>query len=366
MNVRCYDLSQADEWNQIIRQMPCADVYYLADYLRIYEYNGDGKAILFVYEDDDGMICYPYLMRTITELPWLQAQGWDNPLYDISTAYGYGGPLCNATEPQKRARLFQAFDQEFERCCREQHIITEFVRFHPLLEGWNDYTSVSPQWIRNTICMDLTQPEEERIAAYTKGNRNRIRHALRKGFTVTTAGEEGLEKFISLYKATMDKKQALSYYYFNDDFFYNTVRYLQGNYTLMEVRDEEGVVASSLFLYKGDYAHYHLMGSDRDKLRDSPVNLLIHEAAAWAAAQGCKKLHLGGGYTGNDGLFRFKQNFNARSSTDFYIGRRIINHEIYDALLRMLPSSVPEDYFPAYRHPSLKSMLPSYSIRSIG
>ncbi|MCU6794228.1 GNAT family N-acetyltransferase [Paenibacillus sp. WQ 127069] len=355
MNIQLLGAGQADQWDAYLRQVPRSDIYFTAGYARIYEENGDGEAQLFIYERDGQFVCYPYLLRNISDLPVVARLKLGHEVYDISTPYGYGGPLTNVVEPADKAVIFREFESVFHAYCEEKHIITEFVRFHPILNNALDYEAVDPCFVRNTIYINLDQSEEDMQRQYSRDNRNRIRRALKEGLTVAQADTGDLEQLLALYYSTMDKKQAQSYYYFSEQFFANTVQILGDQIGLVEVKYGDKVIASAMFMYSGEFAHYHLMGSDRQYLPVAPINLLIHYAATQARERGYRYMHLGGGYTGNDNLFRFKRSFNEKTMADFYIGKRIHCESLYQAIIEPIAiSMVEQNYFPLYRHPELQ------------
>ena len=87
--------------------------------------------------------------------------------------------------------------------------------------------------------------------------------------------------------------------------------------------------------------HYHLSGTLMDFRPYAPTNLLLYSAALWASERGIKKLHLGGGVGTEDSLFNFKKQFNKKGRIPFFIGRTIVDREIYDYLLDLRKKSDP-------------------------
>lgn len=352
MQVHILGADNAAEWYRYLQELPKADIYFTPDYCKIYEENGEGQAQLFVYTEGNKFVYYPYIMRKVNGESIIQMNNTDIDLYDITTPYGYGGPLSNVIHQEERQELYRNFSEHFHEHCINNRIITEFVRFHPLLRNHNDYQQVAPTFVRNTVYIDLRLSNEEVWRNYSQGNRNRIRRAHKEGLVISHQDPHHLENFLELYYSTMEKKQANDYYYFNERFMANTLAYLQGNIELIEVKHGDKVIASCMFMVHGRYAHYHLMGSDRQNLNLCPVNLLIDYAASWAREKGCHYLHLGGGYLGEDNLYRFKRGFNTKDQLDFYIGRRIHCLDSYENIMRCLGSNHPEqsnEYFPAYR-----------------
>jgi hypothetical protein len=366
MSYTVLSAQQADEWHSYLDRAVQSDIYFTPEYCRIYEENGDGNAQLFVYSHDNDFVCYPYLLRNISALPLIDSLQLNHDVFDITTPYGYGGLLTNVREPENKASLIRRFEDVFHEYCRVNHIVSEFVRFHPLIKSCDDYKAVDPSFVRNTIYIDLGVSEEEIQRRYSRDNRNRIRRALKEGLTVGFSNSGELTELLALYYSTMDKKQANPYYYFSEQFFNNTVGFLGDRIELVQVKHGDKVIASALFMVYGEFIHYHLMGSDKQFLPAAPVNLLLHFAVLQAKARGYRYLHLGGGYTGNDNLFRFKRSFNEQEMADFYVGKRVHCSSLYEAIVQQVDlHPAVQDFFPIYRHPELQQSKPSPSVPPI-
>jgi len=86
-----------------------------------------------------------------------------------------------------------------------------------------------------------------------------------------------------------------------------------------------------------------------------PNNMMLYQAALRYKTMGKKCFHLGGGYSGNDSLFKFKKGFNKNGLLDFYVGRKINNEDIYEKLVKEwkikngLGENFRFDFFPLYR-----------------
>jgi hypothetical protein len=350
-SIQIIDGNNPRGWYAYLDRLPKADVYYTPHYYAVYERNGEGIAQLFLYCEGDVFVYYPYLLRRISDLPSVQAAGIERELFDISTPYGYGGPVTNVEDPAERGPLFRRFERAFHAYCARKGIVTEFVRFHPLLENYKDYKAVQPIFVRNTAYIDLAGSENDITESYSRDNHNRLRRAIKEGLQVAFKDPMNTGNLQDLFRATMEKKKkkADDYDFFNESFFRSTTQLLKGNIQLVEVTRGERTIASALFMHYGDFMHYHLMGSDKEYLLVAPENLLLHHAAVWAQKQGFRYLHLGGGYTGDDNLFRFKSSFNERTAADFYIGKSVHCPQIYASLVSGLDDVETSGYFPAYR-----------------
>ncbi|MDR2182964.1 MAG: GNAT family N-acetyltransferase, partial [Clostridiales bacterium] len=101
------------------------DIYFLPEYANLYA-DGDTTPEVFDFECEHGRVHYSFLRRRI------DFKG--DIYYDITTPYGYGGPVvagCHTSE----AALISSFDEAFTNYCVENRIVSEFVRFHPVIKN---------------------------------------------------------------------------------------------------------------------------------------------------------------------------------------------------------------------------------------
>lgn len=323
MNVVVLNIQEL--WDDYVVRLPIEkqDIYYSRDYCKMFEKNNT-VAELFVFEDEKGnIILYPY-MKTLIE-----QNVFDEDYYDIETVYGYGGPISSSEETE----FLLEFEKAFLKYCKEEHIIAEFVRFHPLLRNQNIFVK-NMQVIHNryTVWLDLTNSIDEIwMNQVSTQNRNTIRKCEKNGLFVEISDE--YETFIEIYKQTMQKVNADEFYFFDKNYF----QQLQNNkhMLLLCVKKDNDIIAGAIFMAYGDFFHYHLAGSKKEYLKYSPNNLLLWEAIKYAKEHGYKKFHFGGGLTDSieDNLFRFKSRFSKQIS-DFYIGKRVHNIKVYETLIR--------------------------------
>lgn len=352
-NYLVYDMTQADKWRNVIEQLNVCDIFFTPEYCKIYEANGEGEAKCFVYEEEGRIVCYPFLYRKINELPLVRQSGLEEEYFDIITPYGYGGPLTNVTDLAGNGSFFRRFEQAFDSFCKESRIVSEFVRFHPLIRNHEFYQAAEPKFERQTVHIDLRKSRDDMLSSYTATNRNRIRKAIKDGLEVKRSTPD-VKKFTELYYPTMKKNGANYYYYFPESFFHHTFDWLREYVTLFEVSYRGNVILSCIFLHYGPFLHYHLVGSKEEFLYLAPSNLLIDYAAEWGKENGYAYLHLGGGYSNSseDSLYQFKKKFNSNGAgLDYYIGKKVRNDIIYQRLMEGVMTQPEQHYFPAYRQP---------------
>ena len=356
MEYELIDLQEKKKWYDYLNKLESKDIYYTPEYCEIFQRNDKGTAKLFVYQKNGYLVYYPFLIRKINDLPFLKSLQFrfSEELYDITTPYGYGGPITNAIGAKDQQEVLQGFERCFAEFCFENFIITEFVRFHPILKNHEFYSSVQKRHLRNTIFVDLTLNEAEIYQNYLSRNRNSIRKAEKSGLTVRIKPKQELDKFISVYYATMAKKAADEYYFFSEQFFKNTMNLLEDRIELVEVCYGNRMISAGLFLYYNDFVHYHFSGSAKEFLNLAPNNFMLDFMVKHAIQKGCKIFHLGGGVTNceNDSLFKFKKSFNKNGEMEFYIGTKIRNPEIYKEIISHIPTFLEDDYFPLYRSPA--------------
>lgn len=318
--------SSDQNWNMLLKGFPKAqqDIYYTSEYYHLCESNGEGIGKLFYFEDELGNKgYYPFLLNKINN------DLLNREYYDIETAYGYGGPIIKC----KGDFFYDVFESKFIEYCKENGIVAEFIRFHPLVGNetkFKKYLSVCKN--RTTVSIDLTQKIDDIWSKDLKSeNRTQIRKAKKNGLYIEKSND--YDQFKIIYEHTMKKVNAQKEYLFNDDYYLKLSKIK--NAFLINVMMNEQIIASGCFLYYGDYCHYHLGGSLAEYLRLGPNNFMMWEAIKIGKELGCRTFHLGGGLTDepHDNLFRFKKTF-SKDFNSFYIGKRIHNQDIYEKLIK--------------------------------
>lgn len=305
------------------------DIYYLRDYVQSFQLHGDGIPFLIEYRDDHSHFCYAVMMSDIADCPLFKGALEPHQYYDLETPYGYGGPLWD--EPVPEASQVQ-FLTEFREYAASKGLVSQFVRFHPLLMNHENISGIfETRYLHGTVFMDTSSPEIIMKNMDSK-NRNMVRKAVKNGITIERSPIEDYRSFIPLYRQTMDKDNASQYYYFNEAYF-KAQSNLKENACIFYAKKGGQIVAASIMYYNDRFMHYHLAGSLTDFRQFAPGNLLLYEAACWASRQGIKKFHLGGGMSEEDNLFRFKKQFNKNGRLPFVIGRTVFDKDKFDMLV---------------------------------
>lgn len=346
--IKTFTLSEAETWDRIVYSFERHDVYYLSGYARAFELNGDGRAALVYFENATTRAVNVIMKRDLSEFSPFAGKFEKGKLFDIATPYGYGGFLVEGNDTS-------TLKKEYEEFCRSEHIVSEFVRFHPILKNWGGLEGMYDEiYLGNTVCMD-TGSEDIIWKNIAGRNRTKIRKALREGMKVYWCRvPEIIVPFMEIYNATMDKDHAGDYYYFGREFYESIMEDLKDHAMWFYSVIKGEIAAMTIFLFCNGQMHYHLSASKAKFQKMSATNLLVYEAAVWACRNGYKMLHLGGGLgAGHDGLYQFKKSFYKGEDAEFHIGRKIFLPETYEKLvgIKRQNGGFDEDngYFPRYR-----------------
>lgn len=344
MNSRLFNArDEHQEWNTALLKLPATyrDIYFCAEYVTLHSLPAQTEPLLFVFSDDGNQWFYPFIKQPIRRIGnnHFDEHRW----YDISSAYGYGGPLTTTEDPAFLAAAHAAFNQ----WANDNGIVAEFVRFHPLIgnAAWVDAdTVVIPE--RETVSINLENTESSGIQLSSEA-RYMTRRAEASGISVVKHDPSvQFGRFVSLYKDTMRRVNAIDYYFFNSEYF-ELLQKLICNHGYLFVAERDGTwVAASLFMKGAKYLHYHLSATDPQMRVPGATNALIAAAAYEGQKEQLIRLHLGGGRTAasKDSLLKFKLSMGTDRHS-FKIGKRIRNREAYSALCDLwrkeFPSLVP-------------------------
>lgn len=348
MSLSVYTTEQAEEWDRIVCSFENYDVYFMCGYVKAFKQHGDGEPMLFYYESENSSLrgMNVVMKRDIADDGRFQGKLAPDRWFDFVTPYGYGGWLLEGGGDKRE--LFHTY----EAWCREHSIVSEFVRYHPVLE--NCVFSEGPYEViplGNTISMDISSPGII-WQNLTSKNRNMIRKAIKSGIAIYNGRyPEIYEHFREIYNKTMDKDHAKTYYYFAPGFYESILTDLPQNAQVFYAELEGKIVAASIILAANGRLSYHLSGSLREYQSLAPTNLLLYEAALWGSANGCRTFHLGGGVgSSEDSLYSFKKAFYRGSPSKFCIGKKIFMKDAYRELAGIREKRAESSgFFPEYR-----------------
>lgn len=341
--LKVYTLDESEQWDKIVRSFKEYDVYWLSGYVKAFQIHGDGEPLLFFYEDQTAKGINVVMKRDVSKDERFKDLIKEEIYFDFATPYGYGGWIIegNGTEG-----LFRAYHSWIE----EHGIISEFVRFHPLVMnheacvGFYDVIRLGA-----VVHMDLLSPEM--IWRNMSGkSRNKVRKAEKNGIKIYNGRYPKIyRQFHMIYDETMDKDEAKDYYYFEDSFYKSILEDLPQNAQIFFAEKDGEVISASIVLTANKRMNYHLSGSLKEYSSLASGNLLLYEAALWGCENGYRTFCLGGGIgSEDDSLFKYKRAFYKGELNHFYIGKKIFDHRKYNELVEMR-GVLESEFFPRYR-----------------
>lgn len=321
------------------------DIYYNLEYAKLYE-DKDSKIEVFDFTSNNGKIKNIFLKRKI------DIKIDDEIYYDICTPYGYGGPII--IEAADREKLVEEYKEKFDTYCKKNNIISEFIRFHPILNNALDFKNIYDiVFSRKVVATNLKDYEDPIKEEFSKSAKREIKKAKKEEINYSIIeNPNSFENFIKLYYETMERNKATENYYFSLEYFNKILNNLSKEVLVIELKYLEKVIASELYFIQGDIMTAHLLGSSEEMLNLNIGGYLEALAVEWGKKNKKDFLYHGGGRTSeiDDSLFRYKKKFGQNTEFDFYIGKKIYNLSIYNKLVSIKKKENSKSiYFPLYR-----------------
>lgn len=347
---RASDPPEREAWMQAWNRWPDREVFAHPAYLELFQ-TEDDRPVCAAWVDEEATVLYPLLVRSIR-----LKEG--AALVDLVTPYGYGGPFCWGQMQRdwiEENRVEQSFWKNFEQWARDSHAVSEFIRFSLFGEALlGTYPGQRVKRLVNIVrSLDLSEEALWHDTEYKV--RKNVRHARAAGVTVECDPDaDRFVEFRRIYDQTMDRRRALTAYYFPDDYFRKIHQDLRGNFAYFHALLDGKVIASELVLVSEHNCYSFLGGTDETSFEHRPNDLLKYEIIRWSAAAGKRNFVLGGGYQPEDGILRYKQSFAPNGRRDFCVGMRILDPAAYHGLVtyrqRQEPGWQPQPgFFPIYR-----------------
>ena len=310
-----------DSWNLLLEKFSRAqkDIYFTEEYVKL-SAGKNQTPLCAVCREDQNVMLFPFLRSSFDRF------------YDFETPYGYGGPVSNCPDADWNKKAVEKLKEFFS----DNDYLAGFIRFHPLLRNSDMcrtcFTVIDD---RKTVAIDTSVSVDEIWQNQINSkNRNMIRKAEKNGLVYVRDNDfKYLDQFKKLYDSTMKRLEADDFYFFDDDYYARFTESFHGKGFLGCIRNGDEVISAALFMYDGDYGHYHLAGSCREYSSLGANNLLLWKTACEMHGDGIREFHLGGGTDSQEenSLFKFKKSFSPELR-QFSIGKVVFNKEAYDAV----------------------------------
>ncbi|HZJ68461.1 MAG TPA: GNAT family N-acetyltransferase, partial [Candidatus Eisenbacteria bacterium] len=251
------------------------------------------------------------------------------------------------------AQLVRYFKEDFADYCKKNNIVSEFVRFHPLVRNAKKFKGMyEVKYSRQTVGTNLKKYDDPFQEEFSRSCRKNVRRALREGVSYkVTAAPDNIDSFKEIYYQTMDRNNANEYYYFDDQYFSQCLKYFKSNLLIVKAIYDDKTIAMGFYFIYDKTIHIHLSGTLNDYLYLSPAYILRYAVTQWGKENGYDLIHHGGGRSGRakDSLYLFKKQFGANTSFDFFLGKKIWNTGMYEKLCLERGVDANIEFFPAYR-----------------
>lgn len=335
-------ISTKEEWNEILAEIGSYDFYHTYDYHRISR-KKDETPILFAYRRQSAVVAIPFLKRPIP----------DTDYFDLTSVYGYSGPIYKDVGPSFDNEQFQ---KEFTTILKDLGIISIFSRLHPYFENQSQILKDLGEMpaLGKVVNIDLTQDLAAQRTQYGKSTKNRTNKCRRISTVKGAETKEEIDTFIDIYYENMDRLSATKEYYFSREYFFDFLKCedFETDILLVNHNETEESMAASMFIKTNSIVQFHLSGTRTKYLKWAPANVFLDEMRIRATEEGYQIFNLGGGLASKeDSLFDFKASF-SKDHRVFKVWKYVANEKIYSELSKKADNYLADNgFFPAYRKP---------------
>lgn len=323
---RLISANECSKWRAALAAFSEVDATFLPEYHLAYALRVRGaRPLLWHFSRGGEHFVYPFLLTPVI------LNSAPTGHFDISSVYGYTGPLATDTSDTFRQAAWEAFDTY----AAEQKIVAEFIRFSPFHRNEqmaHPQTAVSLN--RSVAVSHLPANEDALLALLGPKTRNILRKAARGGLTARELPvPDELPAFRILYEETMMRNRAPEFFWYGDSYWHNLVKLGRQELRLFGAYAQGRLVAGSMSIAHGQSGLYHLGASLPEYAPLGAGNLSLFAMSCGLMRSGVTFINMTGGRTTNpdDPLLLFKRR-NATSMAPFHIGRRVVDHDAYDAI----------------------------------
>lgn len=348
-------VEEKSEWDSIVESFARNDIYFKHDYFDLYT-DEFKKPVMAYMESDAGRVAYPFMLKDTSGHSNFKGKLPGGKYFDMATPFGYAGHLVDAGSAECSRELMNQLYDGLESYCRDQNVVSEFVRFSPLLENHVHAEGVmETTYLKKMVATDLQGYGDPLYGELTKNRRQSYNRAKRRGLTVQfDLYPKSFGPQRSVYYDTMDRNQAYDFFYFSEDYFEKMINTLSDHVLVVSAFLDDKIIAFEMCFLCDGIINAHVAGTLSDYLSYSPSDFIATEIIAWGHQNGYKYYHAGGGTTSDpeDSLYRYKKSFSKNTEFDFHLGKKIWNQEAYDYLVSLSGRQNAQNtgFFPAYKY----------------
>jgi hypothetical protein len=338
---RIISIHQKEEWTGLVSKSFYYDFYHTWTFHFID--NTGSPPFLFVFEEEHDFIAIPFLKRKVPGTVY----------YDLSSVYGFVGPIANKDFENLSEKFINAFKSSFQSFLFDEKIISIFCRLHPfinqsiLLEKFGG--------IKNNgkiVVIDLTVPLEIQRAKYPKVY-SKLKQLKRKGYHLKEGNtREDVKMFLSIYNENMSRLNASASYIFSEEDVITLLNAKEYDAKLYFINNENGLpICGTIIVITNQLIQGYLIATRQEYRSVSPAKLLVDEITIIGRENGAKYYNLGGGVSyKEDTLFQWKSIF-SELTLPHKSWRYIVDPTAYDSVIKenKIENQIDIDFFPLYR-----------------
>ncbi|MGI2327484.1 GNAT family N-acetyltransferase [Planococcus sp. YIM B11945] len=325
------------QWQKIMDLFQIKEIFYTAPYCLSAIKLDPGEPLLFYYSDEDGEVAYPFIKRHINE--------GAVSCFDITTPFGYGGPVVKIK--QDSFKLIENFRKAFTEFCREEKIIAEYIRFHPLKENalfFEKHLKLMQVYDTYTINLQQRSPFPLEVK---ENKKNDLTSSIEKDVVVKKLGtvRHMFDFLVLYYSSARRREEADSYYFFTDDYFESLISSIGPNLHLFGAYYKDKLMSACYVLAKGDTIFYHLDGSLNEQEAVPATQCLLLKIAEWGKENQFDFFHLGGDLHPENGQGRkIKQEISNMKPSTFFIGHYVHDVPTYNKVIAAQDADIIKRY----------------------
>ncbi len=341
--------SDIKKYNNTLVEFKDFSTFYSLQYCN---YSEDNKLSYFVLrKNDETKVLMPIYLNKLKHSKLENIQ-----FYDVSSPYGYSGPLFNNVNDED----IKAFWKKVDKWYKKNNVVTEFIRFN--LNNNNKHYSGHLIPSLSNIKGDVSSFEtvwdnfKQKVRNnYRRAEKNDLKSVMYTG----SISQEVIEIFYQIYIKTMQRNSAAKNYFYPLDYFKDLIQSNQGKVLVIIIFKENIPISTELIIIDGDTLYSYLGGTLSEYFDARPNDFLKIEVMKWAVKNNKRHYILGGGRKDFDGLYQYKKSFFPKDNdVIFYTGRKIVNKKIYYNLIKEINVSYTDvntlvsnsdTYFPIYK-----------------
>ncbi|PTQ96668.1 acetyltransferase (GNAT) family protein [Mucilaginibacter yixingensis] len=328
------------EWNAYVSK---AAEYDFCQTWHYHALDTTGTALLFIYENNEGFIGLPLIKRPIP----------DTVYYDLTSVYGYTGPISNFAMPLVPHSLITEFKSAFIKFLDDGNFISVFSRLNPFYEQTNIFRQFGGLHDNGlSVAIDLSIDDETRRKNYPKNTLQKIRQARNRGYLVKDEkNPQAAEIFTIIYHENMNLVGASKSYMFDESHIHKLLHTDEYDARILLVYDGDKPIAATFITFTNGIIQGYLIATLNEYRRYSPSKLITDSVCVLGKQLGMKYYNLGGGRGfKQDSLFNWKAEF-SDLFLPYYTWRYIANPAVYNTLLyeQGIDENADIDFFPLYR-----------------